>query len=78
MSSSLGLTPEIVRYLAHVNPPEHPALTRCREETARMPNARMQISAEQGAFCKPVRMLNAKRVRGRRLHWLFVDPVASR
>ena len=62
MSSSLGLTPEIVRYLAHVNPPEHPALTRCREETARLPNARMQISAEQGAFMQTiVRMLNAKR-----------------
>ena len=63
MSSSLGLTPEIVRYLAHVNPPEHPALTRCREETARMPNAMMQISAEQGAFMQVIaRMLNAKRV----------------
>ena len=62
MSSSLGLAPEIVRYLAHVNPPEHPALTRCREETARMPNAMMQISAEQGAFMKVLaRMLNAKR-----------------
>ena len=62
MSSSLGLTPEIVRYLAHVNQPEHPALTRCREETARMPNAQMQISAEQGAFMQTiVRMLNAKR-----------------
>jgi caffeoyl-CoA O-methyltransferase len=62
MSSSLGLTPELVRYLAHVNPPEHPALTRCREETARMPNAQMQISAEQGAFMQVIaRMLNAKR-----------------
>lgn len=62
MSSSLGLTPEIVRYLAHVNPPEHPALVRCREETARMPTAQMQISAEQGAFMALIaRMLNAKR-----------------
>ena len=62
MSSSLGLTPEIVRYLAHVNPPEHPALKRCREETAAMPNARMQISAEQGAFMQVVaRLANAKR-----------------
>lgn len=62
MSSSLGLTPEIVRYLAQVNPPEHPALARCREETSRMPMARMQISAEQGAFMQTIaRMLNAKR-----------------
>jgi caffeoyl-CoA O-methyltransferase len=62
MSSSLGLTPEIVRYLAHANPPEHPALVRCREETARMPNAQMQISAEQGSFMALIaRMLHAKR-----------------
>lgn len=62
MSSSFGLTPELVRYLAHVNPPEHPALTRCREETARMSNAQMQISAEQGAFMQVMaRILNAKR-----------------
>lgn len=62
MSSSLGLSPELVRYLAHVNPPEHPALVRCREETARLPMARMQISAEQGAFMQTlVRMLGAKR-----------------
>ena len=63
MSSSLGLAPEIVRYLAHVNPPEHPVLTRCREETQKLPMARMQISAEQGAFMQVItRMLNAKRV----------------
>ena len=62
MSSSFGLTPELVRYLAHVNPSENPALVRCREETARMSNAQMQISAEQGAFMQTVaRMLNAKR-----------------
>ncbi len=62
MSSSLGLTPELVRYLAHANPPEHPALVRCREETARMRDADMQISAEQGAFMQIVaRMLSAKR-----------------
>jgi O-methyltransferase len=62
MSSSLGLTPEIVRYLADVNPTEHPALKRCREETSALPMARMQISAEQGAFMQIVaRMLSAKR-----------------
>lgn len=62
MSSSLGLTPDLVRYLAHANPSEHPALLRCREETARMRDADMQISAEQGAFMQIVaRMLSAKR-----------------
>lgn len=62
MSSSLGLSPELVRYLAHVNPPEHPALARCRDETARMPEAPMQISAEQGAFMALIaRMIGAKR-----------------
>jgi O-methyltransferase len=62
MSSSLGLSPEIVRYLADVNPPEHPALKRCREETQQMERAQMQISAEQGAFMQTVaRMIRAKR-----------------
>ncbi len=62
MSTSLGLTPDLVRYLAEVNPPEHPVLARCREETARLPQARMQISAEQGAFMQVlVRMISAKR-----------------
>lgn len=62
MSSSLGLTPELVRYLAQVNPPEHPALKRCREETAALPMAQMQISAEQGALMALIaRMIGAKR-----------------
>lgn len=62
MSASVGLPDDIVRYLAHANPAEHPALKRCREETMRMPNAQMQISAEQGAFMQVIaRMLNAKR-----------------
>lgn len=61
MSSSLGLTPAIVRYLADVNPPEHPALKRCREETQRMERAGMQISAEQGAFMQVLaRLIGAK------------------
>ncbi len=62
MSSSLGLSPDIVRYLAEVNPPEHPVLKRCREETQLMPMAMMQISAEQGAFMQTiVRMIGARR-----------------
>ena len=62
MSSSLGLTPEIVAYLASANPPEHPVLALCRAETSAMPNAVMQISAEQGAFMALlVRLIGAKR-----------------
>lgn len=62
MSSSLGLSPELVTYLARANPPEHPVLARCREETHALPQVQMQISAEQGAFMQMlVRMLNAKR-----------------
>ena len=63
MSSSLGLSPEIVAYLAEANPPEHPVLARCRIETQRLPQAQMQISPEQGAFMQTiVRMIAAKRV----------------
>lgn len=62
MSTSIGLSPEIVRYLAFANPPEHPALTRCREDTAAMPTAQMQISAEQGAFMQTMaHTIGAKR-----------------
>lgn len=62
MSTSLGLTPDIVRYLADANPPEHPVLKKCREETQAMPMAQMQISAEQGAFMQIItRLINAKR-----------------
>ncbi len=62
MSSSIGLSPELVRYLADVNPPEHPVLARCRAETQAMPQAGMQISAEQGAFMAAiVRMIGARR-----------------
>lgn len=50
MSGSLGLSPQIVAYLAAHNPPEHPVLKKCREETLGLPDATMQISAEQGAF----------------------------
>lgn len=50
MSSSFTISAPIISYLAEVNPPEHPALTACRVETATHPKAMMQISAEQGAF----------------------------
>ncbi len=62
MSASLGLSPAIVQYLAAHNPPEHPVLTKCRLETRALPDANMQISAEQGAFMALLaRMVDAKR-----------------
>ena len=63
MSSSLGLAPQLVAYLAAANPPEHPALARCRAETAAMGGVSvMQISAEQGAFMQfMARLIGAKR-----------------
>jgi predicted O-methyltransferase YrrM len=63
MSTSLGLTPEIVAYLASVNPVEHPAARQCREETAALGRiAVMQISAEQGALMQLLaRLLGARR-----------------
>jgi O-methyltransferase len=64
MSTSFGLTPELVAYLAQVNAPEHPVLKRCREETAALGGiARMQISAEQGALMAWIaRLIDARRV----------------
>ncbi|HEX8233855.1 MAG TPA: class I SAM-dependent methyltransferase [Caulobacteraceae bacterium] len=50
MSRSLGLTDPVRAYVQRWGARETGALARCREETAAMPNARMQISPEQGAF----------------------------
>lgn len=52
MSSSFGLSNEIVAYLTRMNRDEHPVLARCREETHRdYPNdAQCQISPEQAEF----------------------------
>ena len=61
MSGSIGLGPELVRYLADANPPEHPALARCRAETQAMPEAQMQISPEQGVFMQQIVRLSGAR-----------------
>jgi O-methyltransferase len=61
MSRSLGLSPEVVTYLGSVNPTEHPALKKCREETSSLPMARMQISPEQGAFMQQIARLSSAR-----------------
>jgi caffeoyl-CoA O-methyltransferase len=50
MSRLIRATDELINYVASVGAREHPALRRCREETARLPNANMQIAPEQGAF----------------------------
>jgi caffeoyl-CoA O-methyltransferase len=62
MSRSFGLPPEIIAYLASVNPSEHPVQRKCREDTARLGwVARMQISPEQGAFMQMLARLTGAR-----------------
>jgi caffeoyl-CoA O-methyltransferase len=62
MSRSFGLSPEIIAYLASVNPEEHPVQKKCRAETEALGwVARMQISVEQGAFMQQIaRIMGAK------------------
>jgi predicted O-methyltransferase YrrM len=60
---TISLTDELVDYVQRVGVREHPILTRLREETARMPNAQMQIAPEQGAFMAlVVRLTGARRI----------------
>ncbi len=49
-SASVQLTPELRGYLLKVGIDEPEPLRKLREETASLPDARMQISPEQGAF----------------------------
>lgn len=49
MGSSL-LAPQIVAYIDRLWTRESPGMKKLREETGEMPNAQMQISAEEGAF----------------------------
>jgi predicted O-methyltransferase YrrM len=51
MGRFVKATDELMDYLSRVGAREHPAQTRCREETQQMgPVAGMQIAPEQGAF----------------------------
>lgn len=50
MSTSFLIPPDVISYLTANNPPEHAALTACRQATASHDRAVMQISPEQGAF----------------------------
>jgi predicted O-methyltransferase YrrM len=62
MGRMISVTPELEAYVQRVGGREHPALRRCREETAKMPNAEMQIAPEQGAFLALlVRILGARK-----------------
>ena len=60
---TLDLTDDLIGYVRRLGVREHPALARLRERTAPMPNAQMQIGAEQGAFMALlVRLIGAKRI----------------
>lgn len=50
MGRTVNVTEAVETYLARFGSREHPAQVRCREETAKLPMAMMQISPEQGAF----------------------------
>ncbi len=47
---SAFLDERVQRYIVEATVDEHPVLSRLRAETARMPNAGMQIGADQGRF----------------------------
>ena len=62
MARTLDLTDDLMAYV-HARVAEHPALARLRERTAPMPQANMQIGAEQGAFMALlVKVLGARRI----------------
>lgn len=60
--STLNMTDTLLDYIADVGLRDHPVLAKCRNETATMEMAMMQISPEQGAFMQMlVRIMGAKR-----------------
>ena len=59
---SLGLPPDLTTYLIRHGVREPEILRRLREETASLPQARMQISPEQGALMAMlIRLMDARR-----------------
>ena len=53
---------EITEYICSVSAPEHPVLKKCRQETGSLPQARMQLGAEQAPLFRVLlRLLNAKK-----------------
>ena len=60
--STLTMTPELLAYIAEVGVREDKVLAKCREETAKLEMAAMQISPEQGGFMQMlVRLIRAHR-----------------
>jgi predicted O-methyltransferase YrrM len=60
---SLGLDDALNDYIQRVGVREHPALAALRARTAPLPNHRMQISPDEGAFLQMlVRVLPARRI----------------
>jgi len=60
--NTMTMTENVLDYLAQVGVREDRILTKCRTETAAMPNAIMQISPEQGGFMQMlVRLTRAHR-----------------
>jgi len=62
-NASIGLDDKLHAYLLEVGVREHEVLRRLRDETASIPESRMQIAPEEGAFLAfLVRVLGARRV----------------
>ena len=60
---TLVLTDALVDYVREVGLREHPVLAALRDDTARLPEAQMQIAPEQGAFMAMlVRLVGARRI----------------
>ncbi len=62
MGRFVKATDALMTYLSQMGAREAPAQIRCREETAKMPMAMMQIAPEQGAFLQVlVKLTSAKK-----------------
>ena len=62
-NGSIGLSPELNAYLSRVGAREPEVLRQLRDETARMPQAQMQIAVEEGAFLALlVELVGARRI----------------
>ena len=62
-NASIGVDEKLHAYLLEVGVREHEVLRRLREETAALPESRMQIAPEEGAFLALlVRILDARKV----------------
>ncbi|MBA4800956.1 MULTISPECIES: O-methyltransferase [Euryhalocaulis] len=59
---TIGVSDKLDAYIVSANREEHPALARCRAETAERDDANMQIGAEQGAFMAFLARLTGARI----------------